>query len=62
MAWRLCAGWNAAMDGDSNYTLEDWVEGASECFLASNPALAADWDRPEEDAAWAHLAENAPLP
>lgn len=23
--------------------------------LASEPALAADWDRPEEDAAWAHL-------
>ena len=28
---------------------------ASETALLSEAALAADWDRPEEDAAWADL-------
>ena len=27
----------------------------SEPALLSEPALAADWNRPEEDAAWSHL-------
>lgn len=27
----------------------------AEAALLSQPALAADWDREEEDAAWAHL-------
>ncbi|MEZ4266631.1 MAG: hypothetical protein R3F39_09655 [Myxococcota bacterium] len=27
----------------------------SDAALLSEQALAADWDRPEEDAAWAHL-------
>ena len=26
-----------------------------ETALLSEPALARDWDRPEEDAAWSHL-------
>jgi hypothetical protein len=26
-----------------------------ETALLSEPALAEDWDRPEEDAAWSHL-------
>ena len=26
-----------------------------ETALLSEPALAQDWDRPEEDAAWSHL-------
>ena len=26
-----------------------------ETALVSEPALAADWNRPEEDAAWSHL-------
>ena len=26
-----------------------------ETALLSEPALAKDWDRPEEDAAWSHL-------
>ena len=26
--------------------------------LLSEPALAADWDRPEEDSAWSHLAQG----
>ncbi|MEM7539916.1 MAG: hypothetical protein AAF639_47620 [Chloroflexota bacterium] len=25
--------------------------------LLSQPALATDWDRPEEDEAWSHLAQ-----
>lgn len=27
----------------------------AETVLLSEPALAADWNRPEEDAAWSHL-------
>ncbi len=27
----------------------------TETALLSEPALAADWNRPEEDAAWSHL-------
>ena len=27
----------------------------SETTLLSEPSLARDWDRPEEDAAWSHL-------
>ncbi len=26
-----------------------------ECALLSEPTLATDWNRPEEDAAWSHL-------
>lgn len=29
--------------------------GAHETMLASEAVLRRDWDRPEEDAAWAHL-------
>lgn len=29
--------------------------GASETALLAEPALAEDWNRPEEDAAWSHL-------
>jgi hypothetical protein len=32
-------------------------EGA-EASLLSEAALAADWDRPEEDAAWSHLPQG----
>jgi len=28
---------------------------ANETTLLSEPALARDWNRPEEDAAWSHL-------
>lgn len=31
------------------------ASGASETALLSEDALAADWSRPEEDAAWAGL-------
>ena len=29
--------------------------GVSETALMSEPALAQDWERPEEDEAWSHL-------
>jgi hypothetical protein len=32
-------------------------EPASETALLSEASLAADWSRPEEDAAWADLAQ-----
>jgi hypothetical protein len=31
------------------------VASANETALLSEPALAKDWNRPEEDAAWSHL-------
>ena len=31
------------------------LTGACETALLSEPALAEDWNRPEEDAAWSHL-------
>ena len=30
----------------------------SETALLSEPALAADWERPEEEAAWSHLSQG----
>jgi hypothetical protein len=35
--------------------LEDESAAACETALLSEPALAKDWNRPEEDAAWSHL-------
>ena len=34
---------------------EDKVVKVDESTLLSEPALAQDWNRPEEDAAWSHL-------
>jgi hypothetical protein len=31
------------------------VDGSAETPLLSEAALAVDWERPEEDEAWAHL-------
>ena len=31
------------------------IAGLTETALLSEPALAEDWNRPEEDAAWSHL-------
>ena len=33
------------------------VEG-TETALLSEAALSADWDRPEEEAAWSHLSQG----
>ena len=35
--------------------LDEPAEVPGEAALLAEPALAADWNRPEEDAAWAHL-------
>jgi hypothetical protein len=35
--------------------LDEPVDLPGECALLSEAALAADWSRPEEDAAWSHL-------
>jgi hypothetical protein len=35
--------------------LDEPIAGASECALLSEAALAEDWNRSEEDAAWLHL-------
>jgi len=34
---------------------DDLSAGAPETALLSEPALAEDWNRSEEDAAWSHL-------
>lgn len=34
---------------------EDKAGQVGEAALLSEPALAEDWNRPEEDAAWSHL-------
>jgi hypothetical protein len=34
---------------------DELFSGISETALLSEPALAEDWNRPEEDAAWLHL-------
>jgi hypothetical protein len=36
---------------------EEPVASISETALLSEPALAEDWNRPEEDAAWSHLQQ-----
>lgn len=36
-------------------TILDDGEELSETALLSEPALAEDWNRPEEDVAWSHL-------
>jgi hypothetical protein len=39
--------------------LEDTVsENVEETALLSEHALALDWDRPEEEAAWSHLQQD----
>ena len=34
---------------------EEWINRVPETALLSEAALAEDWNRPEEDAAWSHL-------
>lgn len=36
---------------------EDRAVEVDESTLLSEPALAQDWNRPEEDAAWSHLQQ-----
>ncbi len=37
---------------------EEPIAHGSEAALLSEAALAEDWDRPEEDAAWSHLQQE----
>lgn len=37
---------------------EELTAYGSEAALLSEAALAEDWDRPEEDAAWSHLQQG----
>jgi len=37
--------------------LEEAAANVSETALLSEQALAEDWNRPEEDAAWSHLQQ-----
>jgi hypothetical protein len=39
--------------------LDEPAVGVSETALLSEQALAQDWDRPEEEAAWSHLQHLA---
>lgn len=34
---------------------DEWIERVPETALLSEAALAEDWNRSEEDAAWSHL-------
>ena len=38
--------------------LEEEAPPLPESVLLSEPALAADWNRPEEEAAWSHLQKD----
>lgn len=38
--------------------LDEPVDTAGEPALLAESALATDWNRPEEDAAWAHLQQE----
>ncbi len=40
--------------------LEEPPSDGDEAALLSEPALAEDWARPEEDAAWSHLQSERP--
>jgi hypothetical protein len=35
--------------------LDESPEAPGEAALLAEPAMAVDWNRPEEDAAWSHL-------
>ena len=37
--------------------LATYLRDINETALLSEAALAADWNRPEEDAAWSHLQQ-----
>lgn len=37
---------------------EDAIGNPAELALLSESALSEDWNRPEEDAAWAHLQQD----
>ncbi len=40
---------------DETHVIPEQTHAGPETALLSEPALAADWNRPEEDEAWSHL-------
>ena len=49
----------AVIDEQGNVSLLEPVQSdMAETALLSEAALAEDWNRPEEDAAWAHLQQD----
>jgi len=48
---------NSPINGDSVELEEEPALSVSETALLSEPALAEDWNRPEEDEAWSHLQQ-----
>jgi len=49
---KLPAGWRVLVT-----ILDGPIINISETALLSEPALAEDWNRPEEDEAWSHLQQ-----
>ena len=49
---KLPAGWRVLVT-----ILDGPIINVSETALLSEPALAEDWNRPEEDEAWSHLQQ-----
>ena len=50
---KLPTGWRVLVT-----ILERPIVSVSETALLSEPALAEDWNRPEEDEAWSHLLSD----
>ena len=44
-------------DHNSEAQEDEW--DLHDCYTLSHSALARDWERPEEDEAWAHLRSDA---
>jgi len=49
---KLPAGWRVLVT-----ILDRPIAGVSETALLSEPALAEDWNQPEEDEAWSYLQQ-----
>ena len=48
---------SAFLDALTRREVVDDDEGSQDLLLLAEQRLSAEWDTPEEDAAWAHLAE-----
>ena len=55
---RLCEPVQLAVSRRALVIILDEGATAAETALLSERALAADWDRADEDAAWAHLQRD----
>ena len=43
------------LERDTPKLMREHISSARECLLASEDVLRRDWERPEEDEAWANL-------